>query len=66
MSEYVLKIDDEPQAEALLTYLSSLKFVELLPNQLTPQSKQEAVDGMILFLKALPNREDYTQESIRV
>lgn len=31
MSEYVLKVDDEPQAEALLTYLRSLNFVELVP-----------------------------------
>lgn len=64
MSKYVLKVDDEPQAEALLTYLRSLNFVELLPKQSTPQSKQEAIDGMKSFLTTLPDRDDYTQEEV--
>lgn len=64
MSEYILKIGDEPQAEALLMYLRSLDFIELLPKQPSPQSKQEAIDGMKLFLSALPNREDFTQEEV--
>lgn len=64
MSKYVLKIDDEPQAEALLTYLRSLDFIELLPKQPSPQSKQEAIDGMKSFLATLPDREDYTQEEV--
>ena len=64
MSKYVLKIDDEPQAEALLTYLRSLNFVELVPKQPSPQSKQEAINGMKSFLKTLPDREDYTQEEV--
>lgn len=64
MSEYVLKIDDEPQAKTLLTYLRSLDFVELLPTQPFPQSKLEAIDGMKSFLATLPDREDYTQEEV--
>ena len=63
MSEYVLRIVDEPQAEALLTYLRSLNFVELLPKQ-TAEKKHEAINGMIAFLGQLPNRDDHTQEDV--
>lgn len=64
MSEYVLKIQDEPQAEALLTYLRSLNFIELLPKPSSSQTKEEAIAGMKLFLSALPNQNDYTQEEV--
>ena len=64
MSEYVLRIDDEPQAEALLTYLRSLEFIHLIPKQTSTQAKKEAIDGMKSFLKALPNRDEYTQEEV--
>ena len=64
MSECLLKIEDEPQAEALLTYLRSLNFVELVPKQPSSQPKQEAIDGMKSFLKTLPDREDYTQKEV--
>ncbi|MVM33546.1 hypothetical protein GO755_26145 [Spirosoma sp. HMF4905] len=64
MSEYVLRVEDEPQAEALLTYLRSLNFVELIPNQASVQAKKEAIGGMKAFLKTLPNNDDYTQEDV--
>jgi hypothetical protein len=64
MSEYVLKIDNEPQAEALLTYLRSLDFVELLPKETSPLTKQEAVNGMTSFLLNLPSQDNYTQEEV--
>ena len=60
MSEYVLKVDDEPQAEALLTYLRSLDFVELIPKP----TKQEAMRAMKSLLTDLPNRQDYSQEDV--
>lgn len=60
MSEYVLKVENEPQAEALLTYLRSLDFVEVLPRP----TKQEAMAGMKSLLADLPNQENYTQEEI--
>lgn len=64
MSEYVLKVDDKPQAEALLTYLRSLDFVELLPKKRFSDDKQEAISEMKSLLAGLPNREDYTQEAV--
>ena len=64
MSEYVLRIDDESQAEPLLTYLRSLDFIELIPNQKSVQEKKEAIDNMKSFLKALPTSNDYTQEVV--
>lgn len=64
MSEYILKVDDEPQAEALLTYLRSLDFVELSPKQASAQSEQGAIDGVKSFLVGLPNQEGYTQKEV--
>ncbi len=64
MSEYVLRVEDELQAEALLTYLRSLDFVELIPNQALFQTKKEAIDGMKSLLKALPDNDVYTQEEV--
>ena len=60
MSEYVLKVDDEPQATALLTYLRSLDFVELLPKD----AKQGAMESMKSLLAALPDRQDYSQAEV--
>lgn len=60
MSEYVLKVEDESQAEAILTYLRSLDFVELLPKP----TKQEAMSAMKSLLADLPNQQDYTQEEV--
>ncbi len=64
MSEYVLRLDDKPQAEALLTYLRSLDFVEVLSKQTAIETKQGAIDNMIALLAELPNREDYLQEEV--
>ena len=56
----MLKVEDESQAEALLTYLRSLDFVELLPKP----TKQEAINAMKSLLADLPNLEDYTQDEV--
>jgi hypothetical protein len=64
MSEYVLKIDDQPQAEALITYLRSLDFVELLPKEAILDKKQDAISGMKSFLGQLPDNNDFTQEAV--
>lgn len=61
MSEYILKIENEPQAEALLAYLRSLDYVELLPKE---KDKQEAIKAMKLFLADLPDRQDYNQAEV--
>lgn len=60
MSEYVLKVENDVQAEALLTYLRSLDFVELLPKR----TKQEAIAGMKSLLGGLPDQENYTQQEV--
>lgn len=60
MSEYVLKVDDEPQAEALLTYLRSLNFVELVHKP----TKQEAKPAMKLLLTDLPDQQVYSQQDV--
>ncbi len=64
MSEYVLRVDDKPQAEALLIYLRSLDFIEILPKQTAIEIKQGAIDSMKALLAELPNREDYLQEEV--
>ena len=40
MSEYVLRVEDEAQTEALLIYLGSLNFVELIPTKASIQEKR--------------------------
>ena len=54
MSQYVIDIKDNKQADALIRYLKSLDFIEVKP--LKQDRKVQAAAGAKAFLKGLPNQ----------
>lgn len=54
MSQYVIDIKNDQQADALIRYLKSLDFIEL--KAIKPDRKKLAADDAKSFLTGLPNQ----------
>ena len=54
MSQYVIDIKNDKQADALIRYLKSLDFIDLKP--LKPTQKSQAASQAKAFLTGLPNQ----------
>ncbi len=54
MSQYVIDIKNDKQADALIRYLKSLDFIEL--KAVKPDRKKLAAADAKAFLKGLPNQ----------
>lgn len=61
MREYILRIEGGHQGEALLTYLRSLAYVQVEPQDTA--ARAEAAAGMRQFLATLPEH-PHTQEDV--
>ena len=54
MSQYVIDIKNDKQADALIRYLKSLDFIDVKP--LKPTQKSQAASRAKAFLTSLPNQ----------